>query len=1291
MDQGRAFKPAPGKQSGIGAAPAVEPQPGKRTLTEAMGPGPGAARVRSGQAPAAPVRPGATTASLAAPGVEAATTARATKAAAPTLEELFGHRGAPASAEHGGTPAARGGEPDGRPAAPEGPDAERLDRYRARLARPGYSYLRRFAEPVIAQLEQGAVARADQPGAQQRLDDMFEVSHSPDGRGMPEVKQASNEYHAALGAEAVQAMRPGPDRAGFAPEAARVAAAYAPRLEDGVQMTATPSGEGVELRIAPNDWWKYVVPVIVGAAVVGVAVGVVYLIDSLSGDNGKGKKDGQEPKDEHTPKDQPEPEDKNEKDRDAPKDKGERNDRRELKGEHMPGRAEDRRDDRELEKQLQQDRPEGRGYTALDRRGKAELQARDEEDVLDVADQAFLSVVEMAVPGASVKPTAGAEHTFTLRQIDKELTVRLMACPLGDRVVRPIVNPSKDAHVLQISDRASDADIPRGVARGLAEIAELRSQVQGNKFPVDQDLLYRGPQIKGQEALSARDHGAIAELRILCMQYAAARTDEGTRVRRELLTLIDDLGLRIGAPGAELRWKLIGERLAEHRELVEKARMPEQDLETEDRDHLARERDQGKEQRARREDFEAPLHAPPDPKGRFSAKQAEEMAREAELRREDRSAQTLVKLRTAAKECRDGYPRVRDPQIGGGAALAAVRPGQLLVDDRGRWQVDPSKAIAQTAIQLRAMVDAGLGDPLQFVEHPSDRPPLAAIRYFEDSIAAQADVVNGTGTFALEDKVGPVLTIHPTRGGGDVKVQVEGTPLIASGFPRERVPGQREPSTLGAITLLMDALAGLAKDGVDGAEAARKALATVDLSRCEEVARVLEPYEAVRKALTLKGDEDIGDALKVFELHGEWAKLRDQGKERVVQGDEANLHTLEPHVADSWVIAGVGGTSISAAEIILHGNEKAKVTMIGGNPPAGLFTNDQFRQVYGVYGPAGANRFDVITGPRLGIPKHDESEGTFSVGGPLSANAMIDDKTTKDTIKSTDPESWLALAAGEPQLEAVEYVLTKNSKARVKLVAGVIEEHLRTGERFQRLVHVHGPASQDPRLEVASGAGFGALVPGKDSTFETQGAVTARGYVSSIGRGGQASPIIEDLIRQAKFAGHEVKGELLWSEDDEYLGYRVTITSETGKHAFDVTGAASRFLPDGLFGDRDRDLVMARPGNTPMFAKHDAPPEGGNFDGGFAASATQAARYGRHARREHERELAMELKKQNPDGFRVELGSVVESGQVDRVREILAKTLPADRDRVKVIRIDAHKFQATLGGVDLGPITCQHD
>jgi hypothetical protein len=65
----------------------------------------------------------------------------------------------------------------------------------------------------------------------------------------------------------------------------------------------------------------------------------------------------------------------------------------------------------------------------------------------------------------------------------------------------------------------------------------------------------------------------------------------------------------------------------------------------------------------------------------------------------------------------------------------------------------------------------------------------------------------------------------------------------------------------------------------------------------------------------------------------------------------------------------------------------------------------------------------------------------------------------------------------------------------------------------------------------------------------------------------------------------------------------------------DVTGAASRFVPEAMIPEEERATSMEK---LRAAGQWDAPPEGGNFDGGLVSSATQGSRYAKEKRRKTE-------------------------------------------------------------------------
>jgi hypothetical protein len=179
----------------------------------------------------------------------------------------------------------------------------------------------------------------------------------------------------------------------------------------------------------------------------------------------------------------------------------------------------------------------------------------------------------------------------------------------------------------------------------------------------------------------------------------------------------------------------------------------------------------------------------------------------------------------------------------------------------------------------------------------------------------------------------------------------------------------------------------------------------------------------------------------------------------------------------------------------------------------------------------------------------------------------------------------------------------------ITIVGANLPQNLRDDPSFPRLLATYGPICGTLRLQVATGAFANAVNPVPGGGVTT-GVLSAPGYIAAIGRRGQSSPVIKSLIAEANRDGHQVDPELQFDDNGSYIGYRITITAaQAAPVSVDVVGAASRFLPIPPFQEREQQEVT-RAGAI------DAPPESGNFDGGFSASALQAQAYARQRRSE---------------------------------------------------------------------------
>lgn len=791
--------------------------------------------------------------------------------------------------------------------------------------------------------------------------------------------------------------------------------------------------------------------------------------------------------------------------------------------------------------------------------------AHDPDAVLAASDGAFASAMRAVGAVQRIEPGV-APHTFVVTvPRGRSFSVRIMTAPLEQAAVaRTLINTTKRGvttveragsdgaaatrhdvmvegrFVIQLSDGLDPAHVERALVHEGREILAERDLADG-EVGARADALVEGP-LRPGAVLSPHDLGRVAELNYLS---ASARDPaRAESAQREVLALIDHLGLREGAVGADERRLLVHDHLSEPaRRALDGLRAETVDLPAEAASQLAQVRDVAAKdatERAADAAYRAPLHETPvatTAGSKVSASERSALAAQAAAARAERSRTTVAAFRAEAAALPAGrYPTVDSPLVGAGAALAGRRTDQLVVDDRGRWQADAAARIAQTAQQLGPLVDAGLGDPFQFAS-PTERVPMEAVRYWEDSIAAQGPVIDGRGTLKFADDGKVLLEVMPSEGPPPITLEVTGIPVQASGFPRERVPGMTfGKSPTQALTDLDKALSGLAGDADHPLQAqaseARGRLRAISGAAKDDAglaAQIFGEYPALRTALA--GNATVGPATKTLEAYGAWDEMRSKdladGSQRVFMGDEANLATFDPTSADSWVIAGTGGTGISAAEIILEKNPKAHVTMVGMDQPAGLMENDQARRLVTKHGdaatvpegtPPGDGRFHLKSGVRVNAPKE----------------LMVDGQRQY--------EVWSDAATGES---------------------------------------IHG-----------------------------------EGYIAAIGREGELPPAIHELAWRAhQEKPKSVSAEPLFDADRQYLGYRLVV-SRVGQDAgeFDITGAASRYAPP-RWVTRWEDVAAAIDGARGI----DAPPEGGNFDGGFVASATQAAKHGRFRRADDKR------------------------------------------------------------------------
>ncbi|MFJ6742827.1 hypothetical protein ACIQOU_28540 [Streptomyces sp. NPDC091279] len=754
----------------------------------------------------------------------------------------------------------------------------------------------------------------------------------------------------------------------------------------------------------------------------------------------------------------------------------------------------------------------------------------DEERLLEQAETVLPKVLRdlysERLRGGSLSEQDGRRF-FTLSDPDgKQIELRLDTAALPrPMAARTFTNTTTDRYVVQLADTLPPERVAQVLSHEVATLLAVRDRsTVGARIPLG-DLLTPGVEAPAHLELSDADLGRVGALNYLAtrMNDAELTAPERQEARDLFSVLVDESALRPQAPMADGQRHVREQQTADVRldivrpHLVPEARaamtaiaVPIERLSTDDAQTLAVAREARSTQvQAPRVLGEFPMPGLRPDGTALPREELGEAAATAAQRRTSLSSQTLDGLR----EKQAALPEGRHPQyevmIGGGAALTGRDPNALLVDARGRWHVDPIEAIVQSADQVRHLRQSGMGDPYQFAD-PQQRVPLPALQLWEDTVATRGPLVDGRAELTVSAEGRLIAEISPTDGSSPVRVEVQGSPVIATGIPPEIVPGANRqiPTVPEAIDVLAERLA-----ATDRAEADPVRSRLLDLSEGEGTAAEalsLLAGPGASAALEASADPRVAAAIETLQATAAWDQARAVAPGRVLIGDEVGDGDYDPAIAKDWVIAGVGGAAIANAEIILQANPDAKVLMVGKDAPFVLHNDAQYtalrRKHDSEYG--GDGRLVTFSGHYLG-----------AVGTKVSP----DDRTL---LTALDNE-------GRP-------------------------------------LGIEGDA-----------------------------------YVACLGRVSRLPQALDPIATWARSSDGQVRGELIFDNDRQYLGYRLQVEAQGQQHTIDVTGAASRMLPGDVFSREDMTRLAALDART-------APPESGNVAAGFMATALQGSHVARH-------------------------------------------------------------------------------
>lgn len=776
---------------------------------------------------------------------------------------------------------------------------------------------------------------------------------------------------------------------------------------------------------------------------------------------------------------------------------------------------------------------------------QATLVAAARSELRDVASAVLRDRFGSLGPAWTEEPTPREYLALQDSQGKPMAALWLDSIPMPTGLVAQLAtNTTTDQYIVQFSDGLPQEHMTRVLAYEVGELVAARDRSSQGLAPVRESLLERGADIGDRLELSSRDHGRIGELNWLADRAAAPHLSDQERAeaRFELSALLDHSGLRAVSPMTQEAAFQAEDRAARRRLLastpflsseagllVDQLALPIEQLDPTDAATLQASREAAVVAQRQVEAFigrrEVTMAMPGyDQNGVPLPREQVEPA--SEQWADYRGQVAEIAAQTVENQNAAGEIPQRKVTIGGGASLSGRDDQALLIDAVGRWHKDPGKGIVQSADQDRDLAQWMGADPYQGVEKPGDRISIDAVRLWEDQLATRGDVVNGRAHLKLDEN-GTLLAEAQAfnrdgseRPGPPLKVQVEGTPNVATGLTPEVVPGivrdnnERGPgveSRSEAVRLLSERLQVLEGQNVAGASELRKQLTKAERDAAD-AATVLAAVNSsnLREALF----DGLGEGPAKRRLEGcfttldateKWETAREAAPGRVLMGDEVAENRFDPADAEHWIVAGSGGTGVANAEIILRENPNAKVTIIGGAPPPALKHQVQY-----------------------------------------------------------------------PQMQ-------EEFKDRLNFVPG------RVGaiETFQ---------GEDGRTS------FRLKYPGENEG-DPERVLEGDGYVACLGRTNPLPPAVQTLANQVRDNRGRVSGDLMFDQDDQYIGYGLTFRTEDGKeHRVDVDGAASWQLPREVFAPESgiQQRLNAMGGRA-------LPAETGNASPGFSPIARQSA------------------------------------------------------------------------------------
>lgn len=746
----------------------------------------------------------------------------------------------------------------------------------------------------------------------------------------------------------------------------------------------------------------------------------------------------------------------------------------------------------------------------------------------------------------SLQDQDGRQHFKLLDGNGAEATIWVDAVPLeAEGIVATATNTESQNYVILVSDRLPSELLGRVLAHELCELTTVRQRAAGGLTPVREDLLREGPELPTEQELSATDMGRVGELDWLASRHAdpALSPQEQAAARAEFSALLDPYGIR---PTAALNDEAAFRPQARAAGARIATSVGSMSLNS-----------------ARLlEDLARPIEQL-DPADATALQASREAATRAERQVAAFIGRREVTMAMPGYD-QNGLPLPRD-QSGAAAGEWAVWREQ--VSERTDQKIQ--EQLARGEFPLRRVAIGG-GASL------SGRDPEALL-------------IDAAGRWHLDPGAGIVQSADQDR---NLAQWMGVDPYAAVDDPRHRVPidavrvWEDQLATQGDVVngharlrlgTSGELLAEINTLTRDGAAAGNPRWVACDGTPV--VATGLPPELVPGNVRGQNGVESRGEALR---LVGE--RLRELESEGVAGAEQ--LRGLLTR-------AERGGDDTRSVLGLLDRSELKDLLRTGpdGGPAIRI-----------------ENCFKVLEATCKWEAARAEAPGRVLMG----------DEVAENRFDAGDADHWIIAGSGGTGVANAEIILRENPNARVTIIGrGEPPAALKHQVQFGQMDTKWGREKGDGRLQF----GYASIddietVQGEDGrtrfrmTYKTSldenaesVTVDADGYVASLGRTNPLPAAVQVLADEVRDRGGQIRGDLLFDRDDQYLGYGLTFDVDGTEHRVDVDGAASWQLPREVFAPGQGGLQD----QLNQMGLRALPSETGNAAPGFAPIARQSA------------------------------------------------------------------------------------